>query len=268
MREMLVRSITRPAAKSIRRFAGTGRPQQVFGTFLTCGPMHDHESADVKFQAILWDCDGVLIDSELLACKVVADCYTRAGYSLTASEYIERFFGQSRAQVAATIRQETGEDLATNIDWTQVDAARMTAFEVHLQAVAGVTRLLQQASARKLLMAVASGSGLERLEHSLKLTGLWDLLAPHIYSTEQVTRGKPAPDIYLFAADKLGVSPSHCLVIEDTEHGTLAGKAAGMTVYGFTGGSHCSPGLGASLQQVGADAVFSDMPSLEAALGL
>ena len=118
------------------------------------------------------------------------------------------------------------------------------------------------------LMAVASGSGLGRLEHSLKVTGLWDLFAPHIYSTEQVAHGKPAPDIYLFAAGKLGVSPSRCLVIEDSQHGTHAGKAAGMTVYGFTGAGHCSPELGASLQEAGADAVSSDMPSLQAALGL
>jgi len=222
----------------------------------------------MMFQAILWDCDGVLIDSELLACKVAADCYTRAGYSLTALEYIERFFGKNRAQIAAIIRQETGEDLAAAIDWTQVDAARRTLFEAQLEPVAGVTHLLQQASARKFLMAVASGSGLGRLEHSLKLTGLWDILAPHIYSTEQVARGKPAPDIYLFAAGKLGVSPSRCLVIEDSQHGTHAGTAAGMTVFGFTGASHCSPDLGASLQEAGADAVFSDMLSLQAALGL
>jgi beta-phosphoglucomutase-like phosphatase (HAD superfamily) len=117
-------------------------------------------------------------------------------------------------------------------------------------------------------MAVASGSGLERLEHSLKLTRLWDLFAPHIYSTEQVANGKPAPDIYLFAANKLGVNPSQCLVIEDSEHGACAGKAAGMTVYGFTGGSHCNRAWDVRLQQAGADAVFSDMPSLKAALGL
>jgi HAD superfamily hydrolase (TIGR01509 family) len=222
----------------------------------------------MMFRAILWDCDGVLIDSELLACKVAADCYSRAGYFLTALEYIERFFGQSRAQIAAIIRQETGEDLPAAIDWMKTDAARRTLFEAQLEPVAGVTHLLQQAAARKILMAVASGSGLGRLEHSLKLTGLWDLLAPHIYSTEQVARGKPAPDIYVFAADKLGVSPSRCLVIEDSRHGVHAGKAARMTVYGFTGGGHCSPELGASLQEAGADAVFSEMPSLQTALGL
>jgi beta-phosphoglucomutase-like phosphatase (HAD superfamily) len=114
----------------------------------------------MMFHAILWDCDGVLIDSELLACKVAADCYTRAGYSLTGSEYIERFFGRSRAQIAAIIRQETGEDLAAAIDWTQVDSARRARFEAQLEPVAGVTHLLQQASARKLLMWWRAEAGL------------------------------------------------------------------------------------------------------------
>src|SRR6516164_8628683 len=149
----------------LRPLAGVGGARRVI------------ESVDMMFQAILWDCDGVLIDSELLACKVAADYYTSAGYSLTALEYIERFFGKSRAQIAAIIKQETGEDLAAAIDWTQVGSARRTLFEAQLEPVAGVTHLLQQASARKFLMAVVSGSGLGRLEHSLKLTGLWDFLA-------------------------------------------------------------------------------------------
>jgi beta-phosphoglucomutase-like phosphatase (HAD superfamily) len=222
----------------------------------------------MTFDAILWDCDGVLIDSELLACKLAADYYTRVGYSLSATDYIRRFAGQSRAQIAVIIRQETGMDLAAAIDWTQVDAARRALFEEQLQPIAGVSDLLQQASTRKLLMAVASGSGLGRLEHSLRLTRLWGFLTPHIYSTEQVERGKPEPDIFLFAAGRLSAQAHRCLVVEDAEHGTRAGKAAGMTVYGFTGASHCSPDWGASLQKAGADAIFSDMPTLQAALGL
>jgi HAD superfamily hydrolase (TIGR01509 family) len=220
----------------------------------------------VKFQAILWDCDGVLIDSEMLACGVAAEFYTRVGYPMTATDYIRRFAGQSKAQIAAIIRQETGKDLAAAIDWTQKEAARKAAFEAKLRAVAGVETLLQQAISRRLPMAVASGSSLDRLQHSLKLTRLWDLFAPHVYSTEQVARGKPAPDVFLFAADKLAIEPSRCLVVEDAEHGTRAGKAAGMTVYGFTGASHCGPEWDNRLHEAGADAVFADMASVEAAL--
>src|SRR5262245_7377565 len=117
----------------------------------------------MTFRAIVWDCDGVLIDSELLACKVVADCYTRAGYSLTASEYIERFFGQNRSQIAAIIRAETGEDLAAAVNWTEVDAARKSVFETQLEAVPGVDSLLHHAAALNFPMAVASSSELGRL---------------------------------------------------------------------------------------------------------
>jgi HAD superfamily hydrolase (TIGR01509 family) len=224
-------------------------------------------SNGTAFQAILWDCDGVLIDSEVLACQVAADFYTRAGYSLTAKDYVRRFAGQNRAQIATIIRGETGIDV-TGIDWLKKEAARKALFEAQLGPVPGVQGVLKHVLACKVRMAVASGSSLDRLEHSLRLTELWDSLAPHIYSTEQVGRGKPAPDVFLLAADKLAVSPKQCLVVEDSSHGVEAGKAAGMTVYGFTGASHCEPGWGASLTAAGADAVFSCMSDLHAGLGL
>lgn len=221
----------------------------------------------MSFQAIIWDCDGVLLDSELLACGVSAAFYTSAGFPLTAAEYIRRFAGQSRAQIAAAIMEETGKDLATAIDWTRKEAAREALFEAELQMVTGIEDVLKEASARRLAKAIASGSSLRRLKHSLTLTGLWDCFAPHIYSSEQVVHGKPAPDIYLLAAAQLGVRPEQCLVVEDAEHGTRAGKAAGMTVYGFTGASHCTSMTADSLRAAGADAVFSDSATLRAALG-
>jgi HAD superfamily hydrolase (TIGR01509 family) len=216
----------------------------------------------MNFRAILWDCDGVLIDSEVLACSVSADYYTRAGYPLTTSEYIRRFAGKSTAQIAAIIEEETGRDLAATIDWSQKEAVRRALFEAELQPIVGMEHLLKRVCAHKVLMAVASGSSLSRLEHSLRVTQLWDFFAPHIYSSEQVARGKPAPDIYLLAAEKLDVSPDRCLVIEDAEHGIRAGKAAGMTVYGFTGAGHCT-----AEWTMRADAVFCDATALQVALG-
>jgi HAD superfamily hydrolase (TIGR01509 family) len=221
----------------------------------------------MSFQAIIWDCDGVLLDSEVLACGVSAAFYTAAGFPLTASDYIRRFAGQSRAQIAAAIMEETGKDLASAIDWTRKEADREALFESELRAVTGIEEVLKEASAWRLPAAVASGSSLRRLKHSLTLTGLWDYFAPHIYSSEQVVRGKPAPDIYLLAAARLGVCAERCLVVEDAEHGTRAGKAAGMTVYGFTGASHCTYETADSLRAAGADAVFSDSAALRAALG-
>ena len=222
----------------------------------------------MNVNAIIWDCDGVLIDSEILACRVASEYYTRAGFPLTTSEYIRRFAGHGKAQIAATIREETGRDLAAVIDWTKEEADREALFEAELRAVPGIDKFLEQCKARRLPMAVASGSSLRRLKHSLRLTGLWDYFDPHIYSTEQVARGKPAPDVYLLAARKLGVSPDRCLVIEDAEHGTRAGKAAGMTVYGFIGASHCTAEWAEHLRAAGADAVFFGLTDLQAAVDL
>ena len=222
----------------------------------------------MKFQAIIWDCDGVLIDSEILACRVASEHYTRAGFPLTTSDYIRRFAGHSRAQIAAAIRQETGKDLAASIDWAQKRVDREALFEAELRAVSGIDEVLEQASKHLLPMAVASGSSLGRLKHSLDLTGLWEYFDPHIYSTEQVTRGKPSPDVYLLAAERLDVSPRHCLVIEDSEHGARAGKAAGMTVYGFIGASHCTPDSAEHLRAAGADNVFSTVVDLQSAIGM
>ena len=139
----------------------------------------------MKFRAIIWDCDGVLIDSEILACRVAAEYYTRAGFPLTMSEYIRRFAGRSERQIADVIKQETGRDLAASIDWTRKEADREALFEAELRAVTGINELLAQVTARRVPMAVASGSSLKRLEHSLKLVRLWDYFDPHIYSTEQ-----------------------------------------------------------------------------------
>ncbi len=220
----------------------------------------------MKFDAIIWDCDGVLIDSEVLACGISAEFYTHAGYPMTAADYLRRFMGLSRAQIDDAIRQETGRDLAFDIDWTRRDAEREALFEAELKAIAGIEGLLAEMRALSLPMAIGSGSSLKRLEHSLRLVKLWDAFAPHVYSSEQVARGKPAPDIYLLAAEKLRVAPARCLVIEDGVHGTHAGKAAGMTVYGFTGGSHCTPATAGDLRTAGADAVFADVATMRAAL--
>src|SRR5262245_10937931 len=120
-------------------------------------------STSMNFHAIIWDCDGVLIDSEILACRVASEHYTRPGFPVTTSAYIRRFAGHSKAQIAATIRQETGKDLAAAIDWTQKEADREALFEAELRAVSGIVELLEQLRARRLPMAVASGSSLRRL---------------------------------------------------------------------------------------------------------
>ncbi|MFZ2620631.1 MAG: HAD family phosphatase [Alphaproteobacteria bacterium] len=221
----------------------------------------------MTFQAILWDCDGVLIDSEIIACRVTAEHLTAAGYAIDTHTYITRFAGQSRQQVHDIILKESGVYLDQQLNLQEIAHAVTKAFEAELIAIEGVAEVLALAKAKGLPMAVASGSGLARLEQSLKLTQLWDYFDGHVYSAEQVAHGKPAPDIFLFAAEKLGVNPKACLVVEDGVHGTHAGKAAGCKVFGFYGASHGSPAWAQTLHNAGADKLFDEMRQLPALMG-
>jgi beta-phosphoglucomutase-like phosphatase (HAD superfamily) len=108
-------------------------------------------------------------------------------------------------------------------------------------------------------VCVASNSYPDRLHHSLEVTGLWKFFDPHVFSAAMVERGKPAPDLFLFAAERLNVSPADCLVIEDSVHGTIAAQAAGMTVVGFCGGSHCKTGHAERLLGAGCMRTFARM---------
>jgi len=134
-------------------------------------------------------------------------------------------------------------------------------FERELEALAGLEMVLPLLAQR---FCVASSSAPDRLAYKLHRTGLARRFEPYIFSTAMVARGKPAPDIYLHAAAQMGASPERCLVIEDSAPGVVGGKAAGMAVFGFTGGSHCREGHDACLAAAGADLIFSDMRELPA----
>ena len=132
----------------------------------------------------------------------------------------------------------------------------MRAFTEELRAIEGVADLLKSLT---MPLCVASNSYPDRLRHSLKVTGLWEFFDPHVFSAAMVERGKPAPDLFLFAAERLNVAPDDCLVIEDSMHGTVAAQAAGMAVVGFCGGSHCSIGHAERLLEAGCMRVFARM---------
>jgi HAD superfamily hydrolase (TIGR01509 family) len=215
----------------------------------------------MTFKAILWDCDGCLIDSETIACGHAAEELTEAGYPISLHEFVVRFAGKSRQDIYAIVRQETGIELNDKIDPAVTKREREARFKRDLLPIDGIREALD---AIDLPMAIASGSEMERLKQTLKLTQLWDRFLPHIYSASLVPHGKPAPDIFLYAAQKLGVAPADCLVIEDSENGVKAGVAAGMTVFGFTGGGHVpDPQVHAALlRSLGAHDVFHHMSLL------
>jgi HAD superfamily hydrolase (TIGR01509 family) len=207
---------------------------------------------------IIFDCDGVLVDSEIVSFEVEAEMFAEIGIGLTAHDLLTRFLGTSSASMFAIIEQENGIKLPP--DFAERAARRtLEAFDRKLKPIPGIAGLLANLPDRK---CVASSSEPPRIRHSLTLAGILHHFEPHIFSATQVKRGKPAPDLFLLAAERMGVAPARCLVIEDSVAGVTAARAAGMSVLGFTGGSHCLDGHADKLRQSGASEVFGSCPEL------
>jgi HAD superfamily hydrolase (TIGR01509 family) len=212
----------------------------------------------VKPELIIFDCDGVLIDSEVIANRVNVEVLAGLGVEFTLEEYMERFVGVSLRDEVLEIEHLRKIKLPHDYE-ARLTKHKNSVFEKELRAIEGIAEFVKRIEVPK---AVASGSSSERLEYTLKLTHLWELFAPHIYSTTLVAKSKPAPDIFLYTARQLGVKPEQCLVIEDSTLGVRAGVAAGMTVLGFTGGSHIKKGHEEKLLELGAKKVFSKMQDI------
>jgi HAD superfamily hydrolase (TIGR01509 family) len=214
----------------------------------------------VSPELIIFDCDGVLIDSEAIACRADAACLAEIGIAMSAEEIMDRYLGISAAAMCADIEQRHGCVLPPDFAETlRLRAA--AAFETELAPMSGVEAVLAALPHRR---CVASSSAPERLRHSLSLTGLLHWFEPHVFSATQVEHGKPAPDLFLFAAASMGVVPASCVVVEDSVPGVCAAVAAGMRAIGFTGGGHCRPGHAERLRAAGATAVACDMRRLPA----
>ena len=207
---------------------------------------------------IIFDCDGVLIDSEAIANKVLVDTLAEFGVHITRQEAIERYMGKSESYEYADIRARRGIELPPTFSERKRQLIEKL-YEEELEAMNGISELLKILSVKK---CIASSSSPVRLEHCLKLVGLWKHFAPHIFSATQVKYGKPAPDLFLFAAAQMQTNPADCLVIEDSPAGVQAAKAANMRVYGFTGGSHCDATHGERLLREGAEKIFNNMNDL------
>jgi len=213
-----------------------------------------------RIACIIFDCDGVLVDSELIAARVAAECFTEAGMPIGAEELITRFAGVAGDRVTAQLAEQFG--VMPDPGMTERRRHRiMAAFQNELKAVEDVDRVLPMLPQVK---CVASSSHPERLSLSLRITGLEKHFQKHIFSSTLVARGKPAPDLFLYAADKVGQPSRHCLVVEDSVYGIAAAKAAGMLAFGFVGGRHCTADSNERLRAVGADAVFAGMAELPA----
>jgi HAD superfamily hydrolase (TIGR01509 family) len=181
---------------------------------------------------VIFDCDGVLIDSERLAVKVDVVVLRELGWPLSEAEVIERFVGRSDRDTQAAIEAHLGRPLPPG--WAERVKPRYDeAFEADLAPVPGVLEALDRITVPA---CVASSGTHEYLRYTLGLTGLYDRFAGRIFSVEDVTRGKPAPDLFLHAADRMGVVPADCAVVEDSRSGVEAARAAGMPVLAYAGG--------------------------------
>jgi HAD superfamily hydrolase (TIGR01509 family) len=216
---------------------------------------------------IIFDCDGVLVDSEPISISVLLDVMAKAGHVMDEGTAYKLFLGRSMATTIELLREDFGF-VVTPAHLDQARAALNERFRRELKPIPGIKTALEKLSGPR---CIASSSKPERIRLSLSITGMLDQFEPHIYSATMVERGKPAPDLFFHAARDMGMEPDDCLVIEDSPAGVEAAKAAGMRVFGFTGGSHAlAGGLAASLALLEPDAVFDDMrllPSLVAASG-
>lgn len=217
---------------------------------------------DIKpFDAIIFDCDGVLVNSELIVQDIELEHLERHGVHYDRLAFTNRYTGTTDSTFFQGVNQDaieqTGQPLPENFKVTLYTAVK-AAFAQRLRAIEGAA----QASRIHHRVAVASSSETEHLHQKLEITGLRHLFGEHIYSADAVAAGKPSPDIFLHAAHQLGANPSGCLVVEDSINGVIAGVAAGMTVVGFTGGGHCAPGHDSSLRDNGAHSVISHLREL------
>lgn len=213
---------------------------------------------------VIFDCDGVLVDSEPISIAVLREVIAGAGHEIDEAEAYRLFLGRSMTTISATVAERLG--LCFTPEHLEAIRSQLFArFRAELRAIAGIRDALLTIPNQR---CVASSSRPERIRLSLEVAGLLDLLEPAIYSATMVKRGKPAPDLFLHAAREMAVEPSACIVVEDSPAGIEAAKAAGMRVFAFAGGSHAGPGaLREAFAALEPDLVFDDMRQLPFLIG-
>ncbi len=189
----------------------------------------------IDFDLIIFDCDGILVDSEPLAVRVNAGMLAELGWQPGDDEIIERFLGRSMTSNVAIVEEHIGHPVPD--DWVDRFMTRIhAAHEAELAAVEGIAETLDTISGWDVATCIASSGQPAKIRHSLALVGLDGAFGDRIFSAVEVAHGKPAPDLFLHAAARLGIQPARCVVIEDSQYGVQAARAAGMYAYGYAGG--------------------------------
>lgn len=210
---------------------------------------------------VIFDCDGTLIDSEIIAAAIDAEAMGRLGLTITAAEFALRFTGMPHREMWRIIQADYGRPLPAGF-MEELREVSVRRFAEELRVIEGVHDAVAAVDGIGLKRCIASSTELPSLKRNLTTTGLIDVFDPHVFSASQCARGKPAPDVFLYAASQMGADPTDCLVIEDSVNGVTAARRAGMPVIGFTGGAHADDGLADRLGRAGAAAVLSGMAEL------
>jgi len=183
-------------------------------------------------ELVIFDCDGVLVDSDRISVRIDVDVFARLGWPITEAEVIERFVGRSDADMVEEIEAHLGRPLAA--EWErEFEHLYREAYEAELAPVDGIVEALDRITVPT---CVASSGSHEKMRLTLGLTGLWPRFEDRTFSVSEVARGKPAPDLFLHAARQMGVEPARCAVVEDSRVGVEAARAAGMRAFGYVGG--------------------------------
>ena len=213
------------------------------------------KSGHCEPELVIFDCDGVLVDSEIVSCQCLCEALGECGIPLSLEQALQLFLGRSAIAVTQHYR-ELGQRFPETF-LAELKVRVLQRFRLSLQPIPGVGALVADLQTP---FCVASSSDLDRVSLSLALTGLAPYFGGRIYTSQMVAQGKPAPDLFLHAAAQMRTSPTRTLVVEDSVSGVIAAKAAGMTVWGFVGGSHHRLRDGRSmLRDAGADRVFDRM---------
>ncbi|WP_354641355.1 HAD family hydrolase [Kitasatospora camelliae] len=183
-------------------------------------------------ELVVFDCDGVLVDSERIALRCQVAVGAELGWPITGAEVLELFIGRSAASVGEQVAARLGVAAARRWD-ERFRELHHREVEAGLAAVEGIAEALDGIGRP---FCVASSGGHEKMRHTLGRTGLYERFAGRIFSAEEVARGKPAPDLFLYAAERMGFAPAACAVVEDSRYGVQAARAAGMRAFGYAGG--------------------------------
>ena len=226
-----------------------------------CGPSRSPGASFLRRTLTIFDCDGVLVDSELIALGELSARMSELGASMTIPECLDAFMGMHNADIVGAMERRLGRSLPG--EGPHLRGRMIERFKRDLQPIPGIADALARLAGP---LCVASSSDRARIEFTLDLTGLGGHFRGRIFSGTEVAYGKPAPDLFLYAAAAMGAAPSDCVVVEDSVNGVRAGVAAGMPVIGFVGGAHATGDLGDRLRVAGAVGVIALAADLPAAI--